>query len=63
MSVYLNGVLVMDGRAWDFERGGVDDLAAPHEVAAIEVYLRSVSLPGEFTAPADRCGAIIIWSG
>ncbi|MDE2662358.1 MAG: carboxypeptidase regulatory-like domain-containing protein [Gemmatimonadota bacterium] len=63
MSVYLNGALVMDGRAWDFERGGVDDLAAPHEVAAIEVYLRSVSLPGEFTAPADRCGAIIIWSG
>ena len=63
MSVYLNGALVMDGRAWDFERGGVDDLAAPHEVAAIEVYLRSVSLPGEFTAPADRCGAIIIWRG
>lgn len=62
MSVYLNGVLVMDGRAWDFERGGVDDLAAPHEVAAIEVYLRSVSLPGEFTAPSDRCGAIVIWS-
>jgi len=62
MSVYLNGALVMDGRAWDFERGGVDDLAAPHEVAAIEVYLRSVSLPGEFTAPADRCGAIVIWS-
>ena len=63
MSVYLNGALVMDGRAWNFERGGVDDLAAPHEVAAIEVYLRSVSLPDEFTAPADRCGAIVIWSG
>ncbi|MYE35085.1 MAG: hypothetical protein F4X23_09565 [Gemmatimonadales bacterium] len=63
MSVYLNGALVLDGRAWNFERGGVDDLAAPHEVAAIEVYLRSVSLPGEFTAPADRCGAIVIWSG
>ncbi len=63
MSVYLNGALVMDGRAWNFERGGVDDLAAPHEVAGIEVYLRSVTLPGEFTAPADRCGAIVIWSG
>ncbi|MXW65951.1 MAG: hypothetical protein F4Z72_02900 [Gemmatimonadales bacterium] len=62
-SVYLNGALVMDGRAWNFDRGSVDDLAAPHEVAAIEVYLRSVSLPGEFTAPADRCGAIVIWSG
>ena len=53
----------MDGRAWNFERGGVDDLAAPHEVAGIEVYLRSVTLPGEFTAPADRCGAVVIWSG
>lgn len=62
-SVYLNGVLVMDGRAWDFERGSVDDLAAPHEIAAIEVYLRSVSLPGEFAAPSNRCGAIVIWSG
>lgn len=62
-SVYLNGTLVMDGRAWDFEQGGVDDLAAPHEVVAIEVYLRAVSLPGEFAAPSNRCGAIVIWSG
>ncbi|WP_419950302.1 MSCRAMM family protein [Candidatus Palauibacter sp.] len=62
-SVYLNGALVMDGRAWDFEQGGVDDLAAPHEVVAIEVYLRAVSLPGQFAAPSNRCGAIVIWSG
>ena len=63
MSVYLNGTLVMDGRAWDFERGGVDDLAAPHELVAIEVYLGPVSLPGEFAAPSNRCGAIVLWSG
>ena len=62
MSVYLNGTLMMDGRAWDFERGGVDDLAAPDEIVAIEVYLGPVSLPGEFAAPSNRCGAIIIWS-
>ena len=63
VSVYLNGTLVMDGRAWDFEQGGVDDLAAPQEVVAIEVYLGPVSLPGEFAAPSNRCGAIVIWSG
>jgi hypothetical protein len=63
MSVYLNGTLVMDGRAWDFEQGGVDDLAAPDEIVAIEVYLGAVSLPGEFAAPSNRCGAIVIWSG
>ena len=63
MSVYLNGTLVIDGRAWDFEQGGVDDLLAPHEIVAIEVYLRAVTLPGEFAAPSNRCGAIIIWSG
>ncbi len=63
MSVFLNDTLVIDGRAWDFEQGGVDDLAAPHEIVAIEVYLRAVSLPGEFAAPSNRCGAIVIWSG
>lgn len=63
MSVYLNGTMVIDGRAWDFEQGSVDDLAAPHEIVAIEVYLRAVSLPGEFAAPSNRCGAIVIWSG
>lgn len=63
MSVYLNGTLVIDGRAWDFEQGSVDDLAAPHEIVAIEVYLRAVSLPGEFAAPSNRCGAIVTWSG
>ena len=62
-SVYLNGTLVIDGRAWDFEQGGVDDLAAPDEIVAIEVYLGAVSLPGDFAAPSNRCGAIVIWSG
>ena len=63
MSVYLDGTLVIDGRAWDFEQGSVDDLAAPDEIFAIEVYLGAVSLPGEFAAPSNRCGAIVIWSG
>ena len=62
MSVYLNGTLMIDGRAWNFEQGGVDDLAAPDEIVAIEVYLGAVSLPGEFAAPSNRCGAIVIWS-
>lgn len=63
MSVYLNGTLVIDGRAWDFEQGGVDDLAAPNEIVAVEIYPGAVSLPGEFAAPSNRCGAIVIWSG
>lgn len=41
---------------------GLDQLIAPQEIAAIEVYPSAASLPAEFGGSMGQCGAIVIWS-
>lgn len=43
---------------------GIDEVVRPADVAGIEVYTGLSDLPGEFAdANAQRCGAIVIWTG
>ena len=61
-SVYLDGVEVPTGRAFD-----IDALISAEAVEGIEVYRSSLTAPMEFRmpafGPADRlCGVIAVWS-
>lgn len=65
-SLYLDGrrVRVVNGRGDAVVLSGVDDFLVPGDVAGIEVYTGAGDLPGEFAdANAQRCGAIVIWTG
>lgn len=58
-SLYING-----RRMRHVGGATIDDWAHPGDLAGIEVYTGSGDLPGEFSdANAQRCGAIVIWTG
>lgn len=59
MPVFLDGVLVR----WADDIG-LDRLAMPGTVHAVEIYPRNATLPPEFMTAAafDQCGAIVVWS-
>jgi len=58
--VYLNGALAI-GSA-DRDSRGLDALVRLDELAAVEVYTSASSLPGDFAASSNRCGAIVLWT-
>lgn len=66
---YVIGASVyIDGRRMRVATGGavtgVDDFVMPGDVAGIEVYTGVGDLPGEFAdVNAQRCGAVVIWTG
>jgi hypothetical protein len=45
-----------------FARDQIDERLTVGEVYAIEVYSRSSQTPAEFSSPAGRCGAIVVWT-
>jgi len=67
--VYLRGnrgqdcipVVFLDGFRFVANGVSVDELVAPQDVAALEVYVRAMQRPAEFTDLAD-CGVFVIWT-
>jgi hypothetical protein len=54
--------LYIDGMRYPGDVGDIDDLTAPLEVAAIEVYARGSQTPPEFSRFQSGCGSVIIWT-
>lgn len=40
----------------------IDDLVRPHEIAGVEIYRSTASLPGEFAGSDSQCGIVAIWT-
>jgi len=67
--VYLRGnrgqdcipVVFLDGFRFIANGLSVDELVSPADVAAIEVYVRAMQRPAEFTDLAD-CGVFVVWT-
>lgn len=53
-TIWLNGLRVMDAE--------VDDVAHPADIDAIEIYLSIAGMPARFVDPAERCGAVAVWT-
>ena len=65
-SLYIDGhrTRTVVGRTYSYSLTGVDEFVMPGDVAGLEVYTGSGDLPGEFAdANAQRCGAVVIWTG
>jgi len=60
--VYLDGALVIGGRGFERDARGLDELVTVDELAAVEVYTSAASIPGDFAASSNRCGAIVLWT-
>lgn len=43
-------------------RAGIDEVVAPSEVTAIEIYRSASELPAEFGGATEGCGAVAIWT-
>ena len=60
LSIWLDGMLVRPSR------GGnprvLDDVASPHEVEGIEIYLHAGEIPARYNATGSMCGVILIWT-
>lgn len=55
LRVYLDGMRMRSS-------GVIDEFVIPIEIAAVEVYKGSASVPAEFGGPTARCGAIAVWT-
>ncbi|MFL5577083.1 MAG: TonB-dependent receptor [Gemmatimonadaceae bacterium] len=55
-SVFIDGLPVYDGAR------DIDELVRPSEVAGIEVYSGSGSVPGQFATQSNGCGTVLIWT-
>lgn len=65
-SLYLDGVRmpVVSGWGDDILVSGIDEFLSPGDIAGIEVYTGAGDLPARFAdANAQRCGAVVIWTG
>lgn len=59
--VYVDGILAVDHeKPW--KSTPIDNLVLPVEVAGVEVYKGSASLPAEFGGARGECGAVLIWT-
>ena len=52
-SIWLDGMLV---------RLVLDEVASPHEVEGIEIYLHAGEIPARYNATGSGCGVILIWT-
>lgn len=59
--VYLDGSMIVAEPTSNRQRPELDRVVTPEELAGVEVYARSVSLPGDFAPSSNRCGAIVLW--
>ncbi|GMV07778.1 MAG: hypothetical protein AMXMBFR53_40530 [Gemmatimonadota bacterium] len=66
-SIWLDGVRVREGgrpegdlRSATFPL--LNDLIGPEQVAAIEVYASSASVPAPFRGTGSSCGVVVVWS-
>ncbi len=53
LSIWLDGMLV---------RLALDEVASPHEVEGIEIYLHAGEIPARYNATGSKCGVILIWT-
>jgi hypothetical protein len=67
-TVYFRGVggecipvIYLDGFRFVANGLSLDEIVAPDEVAAMEVYVRPMQRPAEFTDLAD-CGVLVVWT-
>ena len=58
--IYLDGTAVIRQRGSRRDRGGLNRLITPEEVAAAKVHGRPMSPPGDFAPPSNRCCAIVL---
>jgi hypothetical protein len=56
-TVFIEGVRVLLD-----EQTSINDLVPAQDVVALEVYVRSASVPAQFMSQ-DGCGSIVIWTG
>ncbi|MFG1691427.1 carboxypeptidase regulatory-like domain-containing protein [Gemmatimonadota bacterium] len=52
-SIWLDGMLV---------RLVLDEVASPHEVEGIEIYLHAGEIPARYNPTGSMCGVILIWT-
>jgi hypothetical protein len=64
INIYIHGTLTLGETrsAGAGERLSIDDLVRPSEIAGLEVYSGSGSVPAEFSGMTGRCGAVAIWT-
>lgn len=66
-SLWLDGLRVREGGRPEQDLRSatfpfLNDLIAPEQVAAIEVYASSASVPGPFRGTGSSCGVVVVWS-